>query len=711
MLSAPIDDSRMVTVAGNVRPEVRGARDLGRVPESMAFPHISLLLQRSPEREAAARAYIDAIHDKSSPLFHHWLTADEITAHFGVAQEDLATVKSWLEAHGFTVNSYSPNLVMDVSGTAGAIRHAFGADMHTILVRGQQHIVNVTEPGVPEALRAVLVGPTTLHDFRGHSMARRRVPKKQRDLTYTDSQGNLWQALVPADVQTIYNLAPVYAQGLTGTGQRIVLIEDTNLYTNDDWYTFRKVLGLSRLYPQGTLTVTYPTGPSTCTNPGDTTDDGEAALDVEWSTAVAPNASIILAACKAVKNSYVNFGGFVALANMLTQSNPPKIVSISYGESEPANGASNNALISTLYQTAAMEGISVYVSAGDEGASSSDADANFASHGINVTGWGSTPYNISVGGTDFEDTYQGTNTQYWNFTNAANFGSAKSYIPEIPWNGSCASVLFYTYLGFGSASAACNSSIAVTDALTDTDGGSGGPSNCYSGTPMVSGVTGGSCAGVAKPSWQSGLVGNPADGVRDIPDVSLFAANGNWGHYYIACYSRLPTATYGGVACNETVSNWSGWGGTSISSPEMAAIQALINEKTGQAWGNANTQYYAIAKSQFGATGNPTCNSSATGGPSASCDFYDVTAGDNDQACTQLVSGSSRKGYTLGGTYNCFGGSATLSNSNKTVTYTYGALSLTNASLGIAYGTNVGWDFGAGIGTVNAYALINDPVW
>ena len=711
MITTAIDDSRVVIVEGNVRPEVAHATDLGRVADSMQFPHLSLLLQRSPEREAAVRRYIDSIHDKASPLFHHWLTAAEINERFGVAPEDLAKVVEWLTGHGFKVNGYSPNLVMDVSGTAGQIRAAFGADMHTILVRGQQHIATVTEPTVPEALRPVLVGPSTLHDFRGHSMARRRVLKKQRDLTYTDGQGNLWQALVPADLQTIYNLPPVYAQGLTGTGQQIVVIEDTNLYTNGDWYTFRKELGLARTYPAGTLTVSYPTGPATCTNPGDTSDDGEAALDVEYSTAVAPSAAIILAACKEVRNSYANFGGFVALANLLSEPNPPKIVSISYGESETENGATNNALISTLYQTGVLEGVSIFVSSGDEGAASSDANSVFASHGINVTGWGSTPYNISVGGTDFEDTYLGTNSQYWNATNASNFGSAKSYIPEIPWNGSCASALFYTYLGFGSASAACNNAALVADGLTDTDGGSGGPSNCYSGAVSISRVTSGTCAGVAKPSWQSGLVGNPSDGVRDIPDVSLFAANGNWGHYYIACYSRLPTATYGGVACNSDVSNWSGWGGTSLSSPAMAGIQALINEKSGQAWGQANTQYYAIAKAQYGLQGNPLCNSSAAGGPSAACDFNDITVGDNDQACTSLVAGSARNGYTLTGTFNCFGGSASLTNSNKTVTYTYGALSLTNGSLGIAYGTNAGWDFGTGIGSVNAYTLVNDPTW
>ena len=60
-------------------------------------------------------------------------------------------------------------------------------------------------------------------------------------------------------------------------------------------------------------------------------------------------------------------------------------------------------------------------------------------YGIGVSGLASTPYNVAVGGTDFGDTYAGTNSTYWSSTNTSTYGSALSYIPEIPWNDSCAS--------------------------------------------------------------------------------------------------------------------------------------------------------------------------------------------------------------------------------------------------------------------------------
>ena len=207
-----------------------------------------------------------------------------------------------------------------------------------------------------------------------------------------------------------------------------------------DWDTFRSTFGLASAYPSGSFTQVHPapgTG-GTCTDPGANGDDGEAAIDVEWASAAAPNATIELASCA----DTTNFGGFIALQNLLSNGGPvPAVVSISYGESEPELGASGNSYINGLYQQAAAAGVSVFVSSGDEGAASSDAGSSDATHGITVSGFTSTPYNVSVGGTDFGDTYAGTNSTYWSGSNGTTYGSALSYIPEIPWNDSCASQL------------------------------------------------------------------------------------------------------------------------------------------------------------------------------------------------------------------------------------------------------------------------------
>ena len=170
-----------------------------------------------------------------------------------------------------------------------------------------------------------------------------------------------------------------------------------------------------------------------------------------------------------------------------------------------------------------------------------------ATFGLSVSGFASTEYNVAVGGTDFGDTYAGTSGTYWSSTNGTTYGSALSYIPEVPWNDSCASELLAGFLGFSStygSSGLCNSIDAEAfPILVAVDGGSGGPSSCATGAPSISGVVSGSCAGWPKPSYQS-VFGNPSDGVRDLPDVSLFAADGLLGHCYVFCDSHNASCSW-----------------------------------------------------------------------------------------------------------------------------------------------------------------------
>jgi len=220
-----------------------------------------------------------------------------------------------------------------------------------------------------------------------------------------------------------------------------------------------------------------------------------------------------------------------------------------------------------------------------------------------------------------------------------------------------------------------------------TASGSGGPSGCATGGPSNLGVVGGTCAGYAKPAWQS-VTGSAADGVRDIPDVSLFAANGAWGHSYIFCDSNVGG---GGAVCAGAPSGWSLAGGTSFASPIMAGIQSLVNQSTASRWGNPNPTYYALAAAEYGGSGSGNCNSSMGNAVGAGCVFYDVTQGDMDVPCQTNP-------YTLTGTlFNCYSPAGQ-----------FGVLSLSNSSYKPAYGTQAGWDFATGLGSVNAANLVNN---
>ena len=686
LISGRIDETRLHAIAGNTRPEANPQNDRGLVPEDLPMDHVLLQLQRSAPQEQAVQQFIESLQDTASPNFHKWLTAAEFGERFGAAQSDLDAISAWLQSHGLTVNSVYPNgMLIDFSGTAGQIRAAFHTEIHYLQVNGQTHLANMSDPRIPEALAPVVAGVVALHDFRPRPMS-----KPRPDYTFVSGK-DTYQAVVPADLATIYNLNPLFTAGIAGQGQTIVVVEDTDLYSATDWTTFRSEFGLSS-YTTGSLATVHPAPPSgknNCTDPGVPSggDDGEAILDAEWASAAAPGAAIQVASCR---NTSTTFGGLIAIQNLLNSANPPAIVSMSYGECEAENGAAANAAYNTAFQQAAGEGVSVFVSAGDEGAASCDAGASGATHGIGVSGFASTPYNVAVGGTDFGDSYAGSNSTYWNSTNTSTYGSAKSYIPEIPWNDSCASVLLATYLGNSTTYGAmgfCNSTTAISDGLQAVAAGSGGPSGCATGAPSTPGVVGGSCKGYAKPSWQLKLAKlnlAPNDGVRDIPDVSLFAANGIWGHYYVFCWSDL---RQGGARCSGSPSGWSGAGGTSFSSPILAGIQALVNQHAKNRQGNPNTVYYQLA-----ATPSAVCNSSAAN--ATGCIFYNVTEGDNDVNC--------------GGSVDCYGSTtSTTGGRHPTTTQNLdGALSTSNASYSPAYDAAAGWNFATGIGSVNAYNLV-----
>lgn len=657
LITAHIDESRLVTLTGNTRPEANAHNDRGRLDDGVPVDHMLLQLRRDPQSELDFEQFIESLTDKTSPNFRHWITADEQGAKYGVAQQDIDTITGWLKSHGFQVGYVYPNhMVIDFSGTAGQVHEAFHTEIHSLDVHGKSHFANMSDPKIPAALAPAIEGVVSLNNFKPHAMNERRA-----NYTFAGCGADCY-ALVPADFQTIYNVSPLLTAGITGKGQTVVLVEDTDAYGND-WTNYRNKFGLKSY--GGTFSTVHPNDAGNCTDPGTNSADIEADLDVEMVTAIAPGANVELASCTDGA-TYATFGGLLAVENLVSAGSPPPIISMSYGICEVLSGAAANAAFNTAFQSAAAAGVSVFVSAGDNGSSVCARDFtngdSYAYPGIGVTGWGETPYNVSVGGTDFEDLYNSLEggaplSTYWNSTNTATFGSAKSYIPEIPWNNSCAGYLLYNVEGFTvpyGANGFCNSSLG--EEFLSTVAGSGGPSNCAkgAGNPSYLYVESTTCTGYPKPSWQNGIVGNPKDGVRDVPDVSLFAANGLWGHYIIICYSD---ATYGGVPCTGAPSGWIGVGGTSASTPMMAAMQALVDQKWGIRAGNPNPTYYSLAKSEYGSAGNKNCFSVSQGqtGGATTCVFYDITQGDIDGDCVYNGSVFKADCYRPAGTYGTLG--------------------------------------------------------
>jgi subtilase family serine protease len=692
LIQGPIDESSRVVLRGNSRPEaMRPQFDRGAVDDSFPLNGMQLQLKRSPQHEAAAEALADELHKTGSPQFHQWLTAAEYAEHFGVAAEDIATVSTWLSAHGFSVQISPSRMTIDFSGTAGQVRETFGTEIHSLEVEGARHIANVRDPSIPAALAPVIEGIVSLHDFRPHSQAVRKRSANVTTPQYTYINGGVGHAVAPADLATIYNFNPLFAIGVTGKGQTIAVIEDSNLYSANDWRVFRKTFGLD-IYGHGSLRTVHPGG---CIDPGVTFDDFEAILDAEWASAAAPSADILMASCASTTTT---FGTLLALQNLLNQVGVPPIISHSYSECETYNGAAANAAYRTVTLQGVLEGASLFVSAGDQGADSCSYDEPYLSNeGITVNAYASSAYVVAVGGTDFGDSYAGTQPNYWSPVNGPTYGSALRYIPEIPWNDTCTSELIYTFLGYTTALGPNGFCVAAPAFFTYPEfAGSGGPSNCATGAdipnPALPGTAypaNGTCRGWPKPRWQK-VLGNPNDGVRDVPDISMFSSDGVWNAYFIVCDTDLANF---GAPCVGAPSNWAAGGGTSFATPIMAGVQALVNQVWGGRQGNPNPVYYALARLEYGAQGNSACTSFARGGPAEYCVFNDITIGDNDIDCASP--------------YNCYD----LGWNVVTAPAVFGAMSLSNTKLEPAYKAHVGWDFATGIGSVNAAQLVFNPVW
>ncbi len=300
-------------------------------------------------------------------------------------------------------------------------------------------------------------------------------------------------------------------------------------------------------------------------------------LDASWSGAIAPEAIVDLV----ISQSTNTTDGVDLSEEYIIDNNAADVMTESYGDCEANYTAAEASYYSSLAEQAAAQGITYTVAAGDSGAEGCD-DPNSdttASGALSVNILASTPYNVAVGGTEFNE--NGNYAAYWNSQNNGILGSAISYIPEDAWNESC------TVAQCGSANAGIWA-------------GSGGASTFF-----------------AKPSWQSGVPGIPNDGARDVPDVSLTSA----GHdFYLICLDGSCAPDPRGRF------SFAGVSGTSAATPAFAGVMALIVEKTGSRQGQAAYVLYSLAAVE----NLSQCNASNTAGlPASSCIFNDVTVGNN----------------------------------------------------------------------------------
>ena len=667
LVTANVDDAVTMQIKGEKSPLLAKAKDQGEIADAQALPHALLILKRSPQQQAAFDTLVHNQQVQTSPSYHSWLTPAQLRG-YGPDEADVAKVVAWLQARGLTVNEVSPSAMsIDFGGSAKAVASAFGTSLHQVVMpNGEAHIANVSDLTVPAALSPVVRGVTLSNFFpkpnvvKATKHAIRKAPAAGGISPQDDVGG--YEAVTPQDFNIIYNVNPLLkgsAPGgqLTGSGVTVAVIEQTDILAAD-WHTFRNAFGLNPY--QGKLQFQHPA----CTDPGYTGDEGEAALDAEWIGVAAPGATIIEASCA---STALTFGVETSMQRLVERGTDAKVFSISYGGPEQESSSSFLAGWSNLMEEASSEGISVFVSSGDSGVSY-NRDA-IASDGLAVNGLSTNPYNTTVGGTDFLDSFQNKVGLYWRSSNVSRFSSAKSYIPETPWDNSCAGGLITQYGGYATSINSCND-----------------PNNPFNFQNGVGG-TGGESTVYTKPDFQNnGVPGMPADGMRDQPDVSLFSSNGFWGHFLVLCMSD---ANEGGTTCDytnvdDTFGNAAG--GTSFASPAFAGIAALIVEKNGPV-GNTAPRLYDLAKTQFTDASLATqCLSAYGHAVSKACVFYNVNYGNIAEPC-----------YATSG--DCF--------STRFATEGIGVLRNDDLPGKDAYPAQKGYSLATGLGSVNVTNLLS----
>jgi subtilase family serine protease len=700
-------DTQLVPLKGNVHRLAHAQFDVGEAPDSLRMTGLDIVFAKTPEQERELQQLLSDQQNRTSPLYHHWLTPAQYGRRFGVTDATFAAVAAWLRSSGLAVGTLpSGRGHLPFFGNKAQIEGALHTRIHLFDVPGERHYANVSDPMIPAAFQAAVSAIRGLNDFhpkpgvrpqtmpgpllRASDSRARLTPEPS---TFYSGSGQYPGYVGPTDFAVMYNLQPEYQLGVTGVGVTVAITAQSDLDASvlaAFWRGFGVAGPSFGLPAQQFQSMPVPAADGGV-DPGQTQDsnEDEAFLDTEIVGALAPGAQLLLVRDQSASTA----------AQYVIDQNLAAVLNISFSQCE-ADLGSDNAAINAMFEQAAGEGMTVIVSAGDTGAAGCTATPDFGkqgdvnTNGFAVNGIASTPYDLAVGGTDFNPSVE---AQYWMGSNQpGTLASAQSHIPEMAWNQSCAnSVLAQIYLDadpitFCNTAKLQNASGAEVDnPFIEIAGGGGGVSSC-----IATNGNGACTVGYPQPSWQAGFdIGNY--GARAVPDVSMIATR-----WLMCSYdtdpcdpTQPPTFPPAATGTIRVVV------GTSAAAPSVAAIIAMLDQTQittalpDGRQGLVNPLFYQLASSEFQ---NPivegSCN--AAQGPIEQqqyCTFYDVTVGSNAQPCSVA-------NYTANASDSVPASACVGDTSDAT-----GLMEMNGSQ---DYGTFIGFDLATGIGSINASALI-----
>jgi subtilase family serine protease len=561
-------------IAGNTPGFVKWATDIGPVDPNMVIT-VTVWLQLHHENQLDS--LVQQQYQRGSGQYHKWVTQDQFNASFGPTSQELNAVENFLSAKKLSpVFVAENNMFVKVQGTVADIQSAFHVQIHNYQFRGATYRSNTGDPSVNDVSGAHIAAITGMDDFgfqpaiaRPSDSAGNPLPFRPltqvtpggvffegqafrpaethtftgggNTATYTGNRygaditnttlGHLApQGYSPDEIQTAYNLQPLYTAGLDGTGETIVIVDAYGSATiAQDAAVFSIVYGL----PPINLQIVKAPGLSN--NPYGVARgwDGETTLDVEWAHAIAPGAKIalVVATDRASLDEAINYAVVHHLGNTISNS-----WSTFEGLGNPAQFIRDNRIL----EMAAAQGIDVNFATGDLGDDSpllGFATVDFPASSPFATGIGGTSLALAPGNTISFETGWGTNLT--RIADAVASGSP----PDVPPLKVLGNPSFdpNTFLGF--------------------QFGAGG------GTSLT----------FAQPSFQNGYV--PNTGKRMVPDIGWLADP----------YTGVEIIqTIGGQLSVGTI------GGTSLSCPMFSGLMAIAAQKAGHGLGQAAPLVYGL---------------------------------------------------------------------------------------------------------------------
>jgi subtilase family serine protease len=566
-------------IANNTPRQIEPAEDLG--PE-VASKTISVTLWLRPQAESAADQLVEQLYDKSSANFHQWIREGQSDTALEPSAQQAAIVQKFLADRHLKVSAVGANnLFVKAEGTVRDVEDAFLVEIHQFRSHGTTYRANTTDPWIEEPAGSLVAAVSGMSEHRmGPHLIRAvdpdsgqpfpavplavspkgaffsaqcfREPEKQ---TFTTS-GGLPKATYfgnrygqditntalgtlppcgyqPSELQTAYGLNQLYAAGLDGAGQTIVIVDAIGSPTiAQDAELFSQVYGLPDL-TAANFHVYFPGGQPPTPDQGWAT---ETSLDVEWAHAVAPHANIALVIAPTPNDSDLQAAILFAVQHHLGN-----VISNSYGEAESDEPAALLLTYNRINRLAAARGISVHFSSGDGGDSNpSGITANLVLPGVSTPA--DSPWATAVGGTSLALDRQnhiafqtGWGTNLTRIVDTVALGSP----PVVP--------PLQVGVGF--------------------DFGSGGGSSGF----------------FAKPAFQARLPGTK----RLVPDIS-YLADPFTGVEIICDGDSCGGSPGPGVLVI---------GGTSLACPMFSALWAIANQRAGEGLGQAARLLYQLPHS------------------------------------------------------------------------------------------------------------------